>query len=129
MLAWWAFTDKNQSLPLLDTSFEIEHIFAKKRQENDKSLTNIRNLESLGNKSLLEKNINIRASDYRFIDKTKYYNGFTNDKGQNKEGTKIAELQKMPTTYTDFIEQDIENRNDNIINGFIVFLKDNELIK
>ena len=50
------------------------------------------NVESLGNKALLEKRINIRASDYRFDDKKKYYEGFTNTKGQAKEGTGIIEL-------------------------------------
>ena len=129
MLTWWAFTDETQSLPLLSTSFEMEHIFAKKRQENDKSLINIRNLESLGNKSLLEEKINIRASDYRFADKTKYYQGFTNDKGQVKQGTIIAELKKLPTINVDFTEQDIENRNKEIIEGFLNFLKANALIK
>lgn len=129
MLAWWAFTHNDQSLPLLSASFEIEHIFAKKRQENDKSLRNIRNLDSLGNKALLEETINIRASDYRFADKTKYYQGFTNDKGQSKHGTIIEELKRLATAKTDFTEQDIENRNEEIINQFITFLKNNELIK
>ena len=36
-----------------------------------------RNVEILGNKVLLEKRLNIRASDYRFVDKVKYYKGFT----------------------------------------------------
>lgn len=129
MLTWWAFNHQNQSLPLLNSSFEIEHIFAKKRQENEKSLQNIKNIESLGNKSLLEEKINIRASDYRFADKTKYYVGFTNDKGQKKSGTSIAELVKLATNKNDFTEQDIENRNKDIINGFISFLKENDLIK
>ena len=129
MLTWWVFTDGNQTLPSLNSSFQIEHIFAKKRQENDKSLTNIRNLESLGNKSILEDKINIRASDYRFSDKIKYYQGFTNDKGQVKQGTIISELKNLSTTNTDFTEQDIENRNKHIIDSFILFLKNNELIK
>ena len=129
MLTWWTFTDETQSLPLLRSSFEIEHIFAKKRQENDKSLTDIKNLESLGNKSLLEDKINIRASDYRFIDKIKYYQGFSNDKGQVKQGTIIAELKKLLTTNNDFTEQDIKNRNKNIIDSFLDYLKYNELIK
>ena len=129
MLTWWAFTEKEQALPLLNTIFEIEHIFAKKRQENDKSLTNVKNLECLGNKSLLEDKVNIRASEYRFVDKVKYYQGFTNDKGHFKQGTFIVELKKLPITNTDFTEKDIETRNINIINKFIDFLKDNELIK
>lgn len=128
MLTWWAFTDENQTLPLFSSSFEIEHIFAKKRQENDKSLLNINNLESLGNKVILEQKINIRASDYRFSDKIKYYEGFTDSKGQIKEGTIISELKKL-SSKTDFTEQDIENRKNEIIDKFIIFLKENELIK
>lgn len=128
MLAWWAFYNKNQPTPELNSSFQIEHIFAKKRQENDRSLTNIKNLESLGNKSLLEEKINIRASDYRFEDKRKYYNGFTNDKGQIKQGTIISELKDLSKN-TDFTEKDIENRKNLIIKEFIAYLTNNELIK
>lgn len=129
MLTWWAFNNELQSLPIFNTAFEIEHIFAKKRQENDKSLQNIRNLESLGNKAILEEKINIRASDYRFADKIKYYQGFTNDKGQYKQGTINAELVNLTSSNNDFTELDIENRNRKIIDGFILFLKENELLK
>ncbi|PIX32929.1 MAG: hypothetical protein COZ59_11415, partial [Bacteroidetes bacterium CG_4_8_14_3_um_filter_31_14] len=106
MLTWWAFNNELQTLPVFNTAFEIEHIFAKKRQENDKSLQNIRNLESLGNKAILEEKINIRASDYRFADKIKYYQGFSNDKGQYKQGTVNAELVNLTTSNNDFTEQD-----------------------
>jgi len=109
-------------------SFQIEHIFSKKRQENDKTLENIKNLESIGNKSLLEDKINIRASDYRFIDKVKYYKGFVNDKGQEKRGTVITELLEL-TVEPDFSEKNIEDRKDNIITSFIEYLNENELIK
>ena len=51
-------------------------------------------LESLGNKALLEKSINIRASDYRFDDKKKYYMGYVTDSGKNKPATGIIELRK-----------------------------------
>jgi len=129
MLTWWAFNNELQTLPVFNTAFEIEHIFAKKRQENDKSLQNIRNLESLGNKAILEEKINIRASDCRFADKIKYYQGFSNDKGQYKQGTVNAELVNLTTSNNDFTEQDIENRNLKIIEGFILFLKENELLK
>lgn len=128
MLAWWAFTNNNQSLPFIKTSFQIEHIFAKKRQENDNTLTNIKNLESIGNKVLLEQKINIRASDYRFIDKVKFYEGYTNNKGVEKNGTIIEEL-KLLAKNPDFIEKDIESRQRIIIDNFIVYLKDNDLIK
>ena len=129
MLTWWAFINDNQVIPALNTNFDIEHIFARKRQENDKVLTNTRNLESLGNKSLLEDKINIRASDYRFSDKIKYYKGFTNDKGQHKEGSIIGELINLANTKTDFVEQDILKRTEEISNQFLIFLKSNNLLK
>ena len=129
MLTWWAFNNENQKLLELSNVFEIEHIFAKNRQENEKSLSNTKYLEVLGNKSLLEKRINIGASDYRFNDKRKYFEGYTNLRGVKKEGTKIYELVKISKEKKDFIENDIKNRNDCIINSFLEFLEDNKLIK
>jgi uncharacterized protein with ParB-like and HNH nuclease domain len=129
MLTWWAFINENQTTPTLSTNFDIEHIFARKRQENDKALSNTKNLEALGNKVLLEDKINIRASDYRFIDKIKYYKGFTNDKGQHKDGTIISELINLAITNEDFTEQNIIKRSEDITNAFINFLKQNNLIK
>lgn len=90
-------------------------------------MTDARNLESLGNKALLEKRINIRASDYRFEDKKKYYLGFTNSRNQKKDGTKIAELVTLANTATDFSEDDILARRKSIMDAFLSFLKDNEL--
>lgn len=129
MLAWWAFQNEEQELIELSNVFEIEHIFAKNRQENENLLINVKNLEVLGNKVLLEKKINIRASDYRFSDKKKYYVGYTNLRGVKKEGTKIYELIKLANEREDFIENDIKLRNEVIINEFINYLKTNDLIK
>lgn len=129
ILTWWAFVEDKQEIPGLTTNFDIEHIFAKKRQENDKSLTNSKSLEAIGNKSLLEDKINIRASDYRFIDKTKYYKGFTNDKGIQKSGSMIAELLHLANNKTDFTEQDIIDRTEKIICQFIDYLKKQSLIQ
>jgi uncharacterized protein with ParB-like and HNH nuclease domain len=129
MLTWWAFKNENQEIASLHTNFDIEHIFARKRQENDKSLQNPKSLESLGNKVLLEDKINIRASDYRFHDKVKYYIGFTNDKGQLKSGTSIFELQNLAKDKTDYTELDISNRTERIINAFIEFLRLTNLIR
>jgi len=129
MLTWWAFKDDNQEIPNLNTNFDIEHIFARKRQENDKSLSNSKLLEALGNKSLLEDKINIRASDYRFSDKIKYYKGFTNDKGQQKGGSIVSELVSLADTKTDFTEQDIIDRSVKIVTEFIDFLKQKNLVK
>lgn len=127
MAAWWAFHDDRQELLSLETVFEIEHIYSRSRQDKEKKLTDARNLESLGNKALLEKRINIRASDYRFEDKKKYYLGFTNSRNQKKDGTKIAELVTLANTATDFSEDDILARRKSIMDAFLSFLKDNEL--
>lgn len=129
ILTWWAMQDDNQDRPSLDRKFEIEHIFARNRQENEHSLQNVKNLEALGNKSLLEKKINIRASDYRFADKKKYYEGFINSRGQEKEGTMIHELVNLANNASDFVESDIEARSQRIQNAFIEFLDLNNLIK
>ena len=98
------------------------------RQEKEHSLSNPRNVEALGNKALLEKRINIRASDYRFADKVKYYMGFENARKQKKEGTKIKELTDLAASVTDFTESDIAQRNAKMIFGFIDFMHSNGLL-
>jgi len=131
MLAWWAFNNNAQNFIELDTSFQIEHIYAKNCYEKENSLTNPKNLESLGNKILLESNINIAASDYRFADKVKYYKGkiFSKKKGKYIGPTDINELQVMSDTLKDFTEDDIVQRNALIIQKFIDYLKQNDLTK
>ena len=128
MLAWWAFQYDSQELISLETILEVEHIYALNRYENDKSLSDVRNLEALGNKALLEKRINIRAADYRFADKIKYYQGFTNSRNQQKEGTQNHELILLSTA-DDFTEADIVRRTEDIMSAFVAFLKDNDLTK
>lgn len=128
MLAWWAFNDDNQPLLSIETKFDIEHIFARNRASHD-SMTDRRNLELLGNKALLEKRINIRASDYKFGDKKKYYDGYTNIRGVKKPGTMNIELTNLAKAQDDFTEANIKDRNEAIINGFISFLDKNELIE
>lgn len=128
MLAWWAFNNPKQKCLSIDTPLEIEHIYAKNRYDMEKSLKSRGYLELLGNKSLLEKRINIRVSDYRFADKIKYYKGYTSSHGE-KQGTDIYELRNMPDDFNDFTEKDILERNDKIINGFIDFLDENSLLQ
>ncbi len=128
VLAWWAFNDANQPLLDIDTRLDIEHIYARNRQKNELGLNNTTHLEILGNKALLENRINIRASDYRFIDKKKYYIGYKNNKGEDKKPTQIKELVDLAYAYTDFTESDICERNDLIKNSFIEFLKRNNLV-
>lgn len=128
MLAWWAFTDDKQDLLSIESVLEIEHIYARNRQDKEHSLTNAKSLEMLGNKALLEKRINIRASDYRFVDKIKYYKGYVNSRNQKKDGTKINELVEIADTKNDYTESDILARNESIMNGFLEYLKQNGLM-
>lgn len=129
MLAWWTFQDDDQELFPLETVLEIEHIYARNRYDKDKSLTDVKNLEALGNKALLEKRINIRAADYRFEDKIKYYQGFMNSRNQKKEGTRNHELHHLSETLTDFTEKDILDRTEEIMAKFLDYLRENGLLK
>lgn len=129
MLTWYAFQNELQELQSLDVKFDIEHILAKGRQEIDSTLKNAKSLECLGNKELLEKKINIPASEYRFKDKKKFYYGFINAKGVKKVGTKIKDLIELADTHEDFGETDIMERNNRILNEFYEFLRVNNLFK
>lgn len=128
MLAWWAFNDPNQTLLDINTYFEIEHIYARNRYEKEKGLSNRNILSLLGNKSLLEKAINIRASDYKFSDKKKYYTGFVTNLGQSKGKTKIAELTQL-VDKEDFLEDDIVKRDMVIKSQFIEWIGKNNLLQ
>lgn len=128
MLVWWAFQNPKQKFMSLDTTLEIEHIYAKKRTETA-PLSDPSNIEALGNKAMLEKRVNIRASDYRFSDKKKYYEGFVNDKGIEKVGTDNEELLKLARTRKDFTEGDITKRTDEIIDSFVDYLGELDLLK
>jgi len=121
------YTFNNQELLSLESNFDIEHIYPKARQLKEKTLKDDRSIELLGNKSLLEKRINIRASDYRFADKKKYYTGFSTAKG-DKKPTDVVELVQLANSLTDFTEGDIMERNNRILNRFIEYLSSNGLL-
>ena len=127
MITWWAYQNSQQVLLPLESKFDIEHIYARNRVKNE-PLKDEWNAELIGNKSLLEQRINIRASDYRFADKVKYYRGLQGGKGE-KEQTSISELLTIANKKNDFTEDDILNRNETIIKGFITYLDQNELLK
>ena len=127
MLTWWAYRNQNQPLMTLDTALEIEHIYPRNRQNLERSLSDPRNLESLGNKAILEKRINIRASDYKFADKKKYYEGFITNRKVKKDATKNLELIHLAESLDDFTETDILARNRQIIDCFIEYMMDNDL--
>ena len=128
MLALRMMLNKEQSYPKLSQQFDIEHIYPRKRQENEKGLSNNRQIDLLGNKSLLEKRINIRASDYRFEDKIKYYQGFVNSRGQRIGGTENLELKNISNVYKKFGEKEIVERTNLFIDEFVNLLDQNGLI-
>lgn len=124
MLTWWLFRDSAQVLPPLNVDLQIEHILAKKRQELHHLLKNPAALEFLGNKTLLEKTINIRASDYRLNDKKIFYLG----DGKSNQGTFNLELRYIAKTRFDFVEEDIVRRNEKIFAAFVEFLREQNLL-
>lgn len=128
MLALRMMLNKEQSYPKLSQQFDIEHIYPRKRQENEKGLSNNRQIDLLGNKSLLEKRVNIRASDYRFEDKIKYYQGFVNSRGQRIGGTENLELKNISNVYKKFGEKEIVERTNSFIDDFMNLLDKNGLI-
>ena len=123
MLIWYLMNDDTQEQI---EDFQIEHIYSKNRYEKEDNGFDINLIESIGNKVILEKKINISASDYRFDDKKKYYMGKA---GKNKQVTQNRELRLMAENRIDFTKEDIENRKEKIINSFIKFVESNNLIK
>ena len=129
MLVWWAMNTPKQIVPEVATIFEIEHIYARNRNDKEHTLQKASDVELLGNKAILEKRINIRASDYRFEDKKKYYLGYTNKRNEPKEGTVVKELENFASDSlrTDFTEQDILTRTDSILKRFFDYLEEENL--
>ena len=81
----------------------------------------------MGNKSLLEKNINISVSDYKFDDKKRNYLGYQRNNKYIK-GTEIQELIEL-SARQDFTENDILERNNLIKNTLISTLEKYNLLK
>ena len=125
ILTWFAFHCEEQKLFPLESRLDIEHIYARKRHEQE-PLSEDALLDALGNKSLLEKNINIRAADYRFADKRNVYLGLS---GSRKTPTEIFELRRLAEDKTDFQEADLLARNKQIIEDFLTFLEQCKLLK
>lgn len=127
MLTWWAFRDeeKQTAVPSPDEKFDIEHIYARNLGAIDHEFSDKKNLESLGNKSLLESRINRLVRDHDFRVKRKYYRGKVEGKGKE---TMIQEPKGLANK-DDFTEADIIARKKQIIDAFIAFLKENDLTK
>ena len=129
MLAWWTFRNEAQELPPRNLELHQEHIYAKNRHEFE-PLENPGLLETLGNKSFLEERINIGAADYRFVDKKKYYLGWQPPgKGKKyQQGTFNLELRRLAETHDDFTERDILERNEEIFDAFVEYLREQNLL-
>lgn len=127
LLTWYAFTFENQMLPDINEKFQIEHIYAKKRQDMEKTLSQPNNIELLGNKVLLEASINIAATDYRFEDKKKIYSGEMR-RGANKKESQITEIHLLANE-PQFGESEILQRNERILDAFFEFLRNEELLE
>jgi uncharacterized protein with ParB-like and HNH nuclease domain len=126
MITWYAFTFSQQPLIGLNEIFHLEHIYPKKRQEMEGGLKVEENIDSLGNKILLESTINIKASDYRFEDKKKIYSG-NHRRSNYKEPSRIFEITNL-IAFNEFGEQQVIERNKKILDKFFDFLHDEELI-
>lgn len=126
MITWYAFTFPNQKLLGLNEIFHLEHIYSKKRQEMENGLKDESNLDSLGNKILLESSINIKASDYRFEDKKKIYSG-EQRRGNYKDPSKVSEIEYL-IGYDEFEEKQVIERNEKILDTFFEFLDKEDLI-
>lgn len=120
MITWYAYTFPQQQLLDEKEIYHIEHIYSKKRQEMESGLKAESNLDSLGNKILLEGSINIKASDYRFEDKKKIYSG-EQRRGKNKDASKINEIADL-IDYKEFEEKQIIERSSSILEKFFDFL-------
>lgn len=129
LITWYAFTFESQKRPLSENLiFDIEHIYSKERCNKENKLSHIDMLEELGNKILLERSINIRASDYRFEDKLKYYEGYTDAKGKVHNPSMIEEFRQL-SLKPDFTEEDIVERDRRINRRFIEYLRSEDLLK
>lgn len=126
IITWYAYTFQKQQILGLNEIFHLEHIYSKKRQELEGGLRTENNLDSLGNKILLESSINIKASDYRFEDKKNIYSG-KQRRGNYKNPSKIAEIIEL-IAYDEFEEKQVIDRNKKIIDRFFNFLEGEELI-
>ena len=126
MITWYAFTFSSQQLLDLNKNYHLEHIYPNKRQQMENGLKLESNIDSLGNKILLEASINIKASDYRFEDKKRIYS-CENRRNKNKDSSKIAEIADLINCHK-FEEKELIDRTMSILDKFFDFLKCKDLI-
>ena len=120
LLLLYAYLHPNQKA-LIPSNFDIEHIFPKKWQDtNYKGWTKIdadRYLDRFGNKTVLEQKLNIQAG-----------NGYFGNKKQRYKTSKIATVIDLLThSNDDWVQKDIEEREEKIKNTLIEYFKTNLL--
>ena len=120
MLAWRAFQFEEQELIPITTPIDVEHICTYYTGINSEIY------ESLGNKSFIEKKIRDITKTFSFGDKRRYYTDIIYLK---KKGTQIFELKNLAEAESDFTALDAAERNEEIIENFIHFIKVNNLAK
>lgn len=109
--------DENQDL--IDTNFEIEHIFPKRWQDTNYNGWNKEDaeihLDMFGNKIALEKKLNIQAGNGYFGRKKGFY-----------EKSKISEIKSLANYGSDdWVKEDIEERNSKMFNTLKTFFENN----
>lgn len=122
LLLLYAYLDENQT-KLINNNFDIEHIFPKKWQNtnyngwerDDADLY----LDKLGNKTIFEKRLNIQAGNQYFaLKKNKY---------AESEIATVQTLSKYPKS--DWMKEDIEKREKDVINKLITFFESELILK
>ena len=121
MLAWWACRNEQQKVIPINQSLDIEHIYAKTLAHGQRI-----EVESIGNKSLLEPSINRAVTNFPWDTKIKYYVGEI--PVEPLIGTCIKDLRDMASELTSFTQTEITDRKKKICSNFISYVKENGLI-
>ena len=124
LLLWEAYQISNQALLPASTKLEIEHILPRKWQSGNyqgwEQAEAAEYLEKLGNKILLDKKTNIQAGDGFF--KTKKETYYAN--------SPIKVVRKLANDFPheDWIKNDIDKRESQLLNAFVKFAKQYEVL-
>ncbi|OGC21645.1 hypothetical protein A2291_06010 [candidate division WOR-1 bacterium RIFOXYB2_FULL_42_35] len=116
-----AYLDNSQT-ELIPNNFEIEHIFPRKWQDTNYNGWNKKDaeeyLEKFGNKAPIEKKVNIQAG-----------NGYFGKKKEKYKQSKISTIIKLSkTAKSDWLKQDIEEREKNTIETLMNFFRESSAL-